>query len=721
MAEYKNIRIAVSGIYEYALDELPSLRLSIQDAPDWVERKKIYKVYRPAIVLARAVEKFKMLPLTHEHPMYPVDSQNFRDLIVGYTGENPSVEYIADSDEVGIRSTAMLYDDEAITAYENGETQLSPGYLAEFEWKKGFAPNGQEYDILMKEITAVNHLALLRKGRGGNFAVVLDGQAEVDILDIGLFEFIKIRNELAEFLENSESEDVSVEYAGKPEGSISHRKDGDYRKMGGKWRRVYSDKGRGASISAGRVASKIRKAQTVDELVDLVMNNTSRFTDANGRLLPVVERIKTAVDKRKKELAAEKKSKEAEPAQKAVEKKSEVKSAEPSTQEDKAQLEDLRREAIKKGAGSYEYTTKSGEVIKGTTGRKGGTIKRQYDEEIEKLLQMSRADLEKEAEKLKAQSDEAYQRFTGSAASRSGSQVGIFSNADSRLAKVKRVLARKNAAEQKGEAGSEKENKEVAKQESDLPELKEPKKPDILNGYFNGKIYGNEKYGYRIYIDNKEKKISAKQKSEIENYQKEKSQYDKDVQERKENAPISESAAKETFFDRLSSEFANRLWLNKKNWEQVKEKLKVHKDGENILSVLGVQKLLDKMKTEKKPFSSQLKYKNTSAFENLVEKLKTDDDYRNKFVKEFEDYTDSKVAKFESEKKAAEHKGAERNQRYSDFESKVSDYIKQHGEPSVVKGHFWNGTVYGGERNPHIYLDGKKKYLSESDKKEFGL
>ena len=176
MAELKNIRIAVSGLYDYALEEIPTLRLPMpgKGAPDWVEEKRIYKVYRPAPVLAAACDKFKMLPLTHHHPRTPVDGQNFRDLAVGYTGENPWVDYLKDKDEVGIRSTVMMYDEEALRAYDNGEIQLSPGYIADFEWKKGVAPNGEEYDIIMKEITDVNHLALLPNGRGGSDAVVLD-------------------------------------------------------------------------------------------------------------------------------------------------------------------------------------------------------------------------------------------------------------------------------------------------------------------------------------------------------------------------------------------------------------------------------------------------------------------------------------------------------------------------------------------------------------------
>ena len=176
MAELKNIRIAVSGIYDYAKEEIPTLRIPSPGAgaPDWVEDKRIYKVYRPPLVLAAACEKFSMLPLVHNHPPVPVDGQNFRDFTVGYTGENPWVDYLNGKNEVGIRNTLFIGDDEAQRAYEEGEIQLSPGYVAVFEWKKGTAPDGQEYDIIMKEITEVNHVALLRAGRGGEDAVVMD-------------------------------------------------------------------------------------------------------------------------------------------------------------------------------------------------------------------------------------------------------------------------------------------------------------------------------------------------------------------------------------------------------------------------------------------------------------------------------------------------------------------------------------------------------------------
>lgn len=147
-------------------------------APEWAQKKDIYKVYRPANVLAAACSKFKLLPLTHHHPSALVDSRNFRDLTIGYTGENPYIDYLGDKDEIGIRSNVLLYDDEAQGAYERGEKQLSPGYIAVFEWQQGKSPHGEPYDIVMKEICDVNHLALLPSGRGGEDAVVLDKEPE---------------------------------------------------------------------------------------------------------------------------------------------------------------------------------------------------------------------------------------------------------------------------------------------------------------------------------------------------------------------------------------------------------------------------------------------------------------------------------------------------------------------------------------------------------------
>lgn len=80
-------------------------------------------------------------------------------------------------------------------------------------------------------------------------------------------------------------------------GEIRTWKDGKkYKKMpNGKWVRVYQSHNRSAEISIARLKGKVRNAQTVDELMQIVMNNIHRFEDENGQILPIVEELKKEV------------------------------------------------------------------------------------------------------------------------------------------------------------------------------------------------------------------------------------------------------------------------------------------------------------------------------------------------------------------------------------------------------------------------------------------
>ncbi len=164
------------------------------------------------------------MPLTHHHPPIPVDSVNFRELAIGYTGENPFIDYLDSSDEVGIRSTVLLYDDEAQQAHQRGEKQLSPGYAARFAWQKGTSPHGEAYDIIMQEISDVNHLALLPAGRGGEYARVLDAKPAVSTI----FDMVVLRmtrdKEDANGLQHS---DDNGQFTGKRDGSGKAKKTND--------------------------------------------------------------------------------------------------------------------------------------------------------------------------------------------------------------------------------------------------------------------------------------------------------------------------------------------------------------------------------------------------------------------------------------------------------------------------------------------------------------
>lgn len=112
--------------------------------------------------------------------------------------------------------------------------------------------------------------------------------------------------------------------------------------------------------------------------------------------------------------------------------------------EDAAQQSDAKFEGWRLGAKNYEYTDSTGKVKKGETGRNtGGTYKAQFSEQTAAYAKMSTSALEKEKDALKAHSNDQYQRFARSAASKSASQVASFSDADAKIKMINQVLRRR--------------------------------------------------------------------------------------------------------------------------------------------------------------------------------------------------------------------------------------------------------------------------------------
>ncbi len=112
--------------------------------------------------------------------------------------------------------------------------------------------------------------------------------------------------------------------------------------------------------------------------------------------------------------------------------------------EDAAQQNDAKFEGWRLGAKNYEYTDSEGKIKKGETGRNtGGTYKAQFSEQTAAYAKMSTSALEKERDSLKARSDDQYQRFARSAASKSASQVASFADADAKIRMINQVLRRR--------------------------------------------------------------------------------------------------------------------------------------------------------------------------------------------------------------------------------------------------------------------------------------
>lgn len=112
--------------------------------------------------------------------------------------------------------------------------------------------------------------------------------------------------------------------------------------------------------------------------------------------------------------------------------------------EDAAQQSDAKFNGWRTGAKYFEYTDRTGKVHRGETGRNGGgTYKAQYNKQVASYAKMSTSALEKERDRLKALSDENYQKFSRSAASKSASQVSLFSDADTKIKMINQVLRRR--------------------------------------------------------------------------------------------------------------------------------------------------------------------------------------------------------------------------------------------------------------------------------------
>ena len=184
----KDVILCRSGIQLYHKSEVASFITEDNKPP--VE-KEWYKEYRPANVIVKAKDLFKSLPVTEEHPDVWVDSKNFKELAGGTLDKE--IEVVAlDGEaegEIGLKSNITFYTDELYNYYLNNK-EVSVGYTC----RKHFVDNPEEagYDIILDEITEVNHLAITRAGRGGSKVAVIDSIiGGIRPMRTGIFAFLK--------------------------------------------------------------------------------------------------------------------------------------------------------------------------------------------------------------------------------------------------------------------------------------------------------------------------------------------------------------------------------------------------------------------------------------------------------------------------------------------------------------------------------------------------
>ena len=168
--EQKNVILCRSGIQYYHASEITSFITEDNKPP---KEKEWYKEYRPANVVVRAKELCGNLPVTKEHRVDFVDESNWKELAGGATGKEVEVEALDGEaeGEIGLKSDITFYDKDLYEYYQKHK-EVSLGYTC----KKHFVDNPEEvgYDLILDEITEVNHLAITRAGRGGSSVAVID-------------------------------------------------------------------------------------------------------------------------------------------------------------------------------------------------------------------------------------------------------------------------------------------------------------------------------------------------------------------------------------------------------------------------------------------------------------------------------------------------------------------------------------------------------------------
>ena len=170
--EQKDVILCRSGIQIYHKSELVNSGFITEDNKPPVE-KEWYKEYRPANVIVRAQDLFKSLPVCREHPSEWITSKNWKELAGGTLDKEVTVVALdgESEGEIGLKSNITFYTDDLYNYYLDNK-EVSVGYTC----KKHFVDNPEEvgYDLILDEITEVNHLAITRAGRGGSSVAVID-------------------------------------------------------------------------------------------------------------------------------------------------------------------------------------------------------------------------------------------------------------------------------------------------------------------------------------------------------------------------------------------------------------------------------------------------------------------------------------------------------------------------------------------------------------------
>lgn len=166
----KKVAIARSGVQLYTPHEVRAMGIKI---PKDFQDRRLLGVYRSAPLLAAKKDLFAKQPFINTHKGF-VDPKNFSKWAQGWTGDSIDIEMNEAGTEAVITGELNILGQEAIDALDDGTRQVSPHYFGTYDWAPGVAPDGTEFQVIATDLTMVNHVALVPRGRGGPDAAIQD-------------------------------------------------------------------------------------------------------------------------------------------------------------------------------------------------------------------------------------------------------------------------------------------------------------------------------------------------------------------------------------------------------------------------------------------------------------------------------------------------------------------------------------------------------------------
>jgi len=162
-------KAARTGVYQYLASELGLTDRAPND---------VVNVYRPAdeVFNTDSLTSYANVDVTNDHPSAMVDAKTYKSTSVGHViGATQSGDFV----DVEL----IIKDAQAIADVESGKSQLSPGYTAVYVQENGTTDTGESYEFKQTGID-VNHVAIVKRGRGGAQVRIDDNQGVTTMIKV---------------------------------------------------------------------------------------------------------------------------------------------------------------------------------------------------------------------------------------------------------------------------------------------------------------------------------------------------------------------------------------------------------------------------------------------------------------------------------------------------------------------------------------------------------